>query len=143
MEDMFHIQVQDKLLGQDWLQSFATTILDSKYKWTDVADVVDKQTHLNIHQKADLLQVLCKNKKMFNVTLGVYLNKKVHIDIDPDAKPLHTRPYPVPHIHLSTFKKEAIKKLGIITQQQSKWASPIFIVPKKMVVSTGLATFVD
>ena len=45
MEDMFHIQVEDKLFGQDWIQSFATTILDSKYKWTDVAEVVDKLTH--------------------------------------------------------------------------------------------------
>ncbi len=50
MEDMFHIQVEDELLGQDWLQSFATTILDAKYEWTDVAEVVDKLTHLNMHQ---------------------------------------------------------------------------------------------
>lgn len=55
MEDMFHIQVEDELLGQDWLQSFATTILDAKYEWTEVAEVIDKLTHLNMHQKADLL----------------------------------------------------------------------------------------
>jgi hypothetical protein len=27
---------------------------------------------------------------------AVYLHKKVHIDIDPNAKPVHSRPYPVP-----------------------------------------------
>ncbi len=92
MEDMLHIQVEVELLGHDWLQSFATTILDAKYEWTDETEVVDKLTHLNMHQKADLLQVLCKNEMMFDGTLGVYPQKKVHIDIDPDAKPVHARP---------------------------------------------------
>jgi hypothetical protein len=92
MVDMFHIQIEDELLVQDWLQSFATTILDAKYEWIDIADAVDKLTYLDIHQKADLLQVLHENEKIFDGTLGVYLHKKVHIDIDPDAKPVHARP---------------------------------------------------
>ncbi len=33
---------------------------------------------------------------MFNVTLGIYPHKKVHIDIDPNAKLVYSRPYPVP-----------------------------------------------
>jgi hypothetical protein len=33
---------------------------------------------------------------MFNGTLGIYPHKEVHIDIDPNAKPKHSRPYPVP-----------------------------------------------
>jgi hypothetical protein len=52
MDDMFHIQVKDKLFGEDWLDCFATEILDEK---TDVAEVVKGLTHLNAHQKADLL----------------------------------------------------------------------------------------
>jgi hypothetical protein len=32
--------------------------------------------------------------------------KKVHIDIDPNAKPVHFMPHPVPRIHLKTLKKE-------------------------------------
>jgi hypothetical protein len=31
MEDMFHIQVEDKLFSEDWLKCFATEILDAKY----------------------------------------------------------------------------------------------------------------
>ncbi len=31
MEDMFHIQVEDKIFGEDWLECFATEILDAKY----------------------------------------------------------------------------------------------------------------
>jgi hypothetical protein len=29
MEDMFHIQVEDKIFGEDWLECFATEILDA------------------------------------------------------------------------------------------------------------------
>jgi hypothetical protein len=35
----------------------------------DVTDVVNKLTHLNAHQKADLLWVLHENSKMFDGTL--------------------------------------------------------------------------
>ncbi len=96
MENMFHIQVEDELFGEDWLKCFATEILDAKFERADVVGVVKRHTHLNAHQKADLLQVLQENDKMFDGTLGVYSHKKVHIDIDPNAKPLHSRPYPVP-----------------------------------------------
>jgi hypothetical protein len=55
MEDMFFIQTEDELLGEDWLNCYATKILDAQYKQMDVTDVVNKLTHLNAHQKADLL----------------------------------------------------------------------------------------
>ncbi len=96
MEDTFHIQGEDEIFGEDWLECFATEILDAKYEKTDIAEVVKGLTHLNAHQKADLLQVLQENNKMFNGTLGVYPHRKVHISVDPNAKPVHFRPYPVP-----------------------------------------------
>jgi hypothetical protein len=96
MEDMFHIQVEDEIFGEDWLECIAIEILDAKYEKTDVAEVVKGLTHLNAHQKEDLLQVLQENNNSFNGTLGVYPHKKVHIDIDTNAKPVHSRPYPVP-----------------------------------------------
>jgi hypothetical protein len=43
---------------------------------------------------------------MFDDFLNVYPHKKVHIDIDPNAKPVKFMPHPVPQIHLKTFKKE-------------------------------------
>jgi hypothetical protein len=69
---------------------------------------------------------------MFNGTLGVYPHKKVHIDIDPNAR--HSRPYPAPRIHLNTFKKELnhLVRVGVLAaQQESEWESPSFIIPKK------------
>jgi hypothetical protein len=71
---------------------------------------------------------------MFDDTLGVYPHKKVHIDIDPNAKPVHSRPYPAPRIHLKTFKKELghLVRIGVLAaQQESERASPSFIIPKK------------
>jgi hypothetical protein len=61
MEDMFDIQVEEELFGEDWLECFATEILDAKYERTDVGEVAKGLTHLNAHQKADLL--LCATGK--------------------------------------------------------------------------------
>jgi hypothetical protein len=55
MDNMFHIQVEDEIYSEDWLECFATEILDAKYERTDLAEVVKELTHLNVHQKADLL----------------------------------------------------------------------------------------
>ncbi len=75
MEDIFHIQVKDKIFGEDWLKSFAAEILEAKHEKSDVDDVIKGLTHLNAHQKADLPWVLQKNKKMFDETLNVYPKK--------------------------------------------------------------------
>jgi hypothetical protein len=71
---------------------------------------------------------------MFDGTLGVYPHKKVHVDIDPNAKPVHSRPYPVAQIHLKTFKTELdnLVRVGVLaSQQESEWVSPSFIIHKK------------
>ena len=82
----------------------------------------------------DLLNTLRAISMLFNGTLGIYPHKKVHIDIDPNAKPVHVRAYPLQHIHLSTFKGELdhLVDLGVLVpQRESEWASPSFIIPKK------------
>jgi hypothetical protein len=55
MEHMFHIQVKDEVFGEDQLKNFATKILEAKYEKADIAEVMKELTHLNAHQKADLL----------------------------------------------------------------------------------------
>ena len=55
MEDMFFVQTENELFDEDWLNCYTTGIFDAKDEWTDVTDVVNKLTHLNAHQKADLL----------------------------------------------------------------------------------------
>ncbi len=91
-------------------------------------------TNLNAHQKVELLRVLQEKDTMFNGTLGVYPHQKVHIDIDQNAKPVRSRPYLVPWIHLKTFKKELdhLVRIGVLAaQQESEWVSPSFIILKK------------
>ncbi len=61
MEDMHNIQLEDELFRKDWLQCYATHILDARYKFTDVKDVIDQLTHLNTQQKADFLQILMEH----------------------------------------------------------------------------------
>ena len=69
--DQFYIQVEDEVFGKDWLNCFATEILDAKYEFTDVADVVNQMNHLNQKQKDDILAILKKHQQMFDGTLGV------------------------------------------------------------------------
>jgi hypothetical protein len=144
MVDDFHIQVENELFGEDWLQNFAVVMLDAKYEYTAVRQVIDELTHLNMHQKADLLQVLEKHQKMFDGTLGVYPHKKFHIDIDPDAKPVHARPYPVPRVHLATFKKELdhLVKIGVLAPQGAIVIGLhlLSLLLRKMAEYAGLAT---
>ena len=90
--------------------------------------------YLNTQQKADLKQVLSEFTKLFDGTLGVYPHRKIHIELEPGAKPRHARPYPVPVIHMETFKKELIQlcEIGVLRPQgASKWSSPTLITPKK------------
>ena len=78
--------------------------------------------------------MLTKHSKLFSDKLGSYPHKKFHIDIDPEATPVHARAYPVPRIHLETFRNELnhLVELGVLQPQGvSEWASPSFIIPKK------------
>jgi hypothetical protein len=74
-EDMFDIQVEDELFGKDWPKCFATKILDIKYEKTHVAEVVKGLNHLNVHQKADLFQVLQENKRC-SIELLAFIHMK-------------------------------------------------------------------
>ncbi len=71
---------------------------------------------------------------MFGEALDIYPHKREHIDIDPNAKSVHSMPYPVSQIQLKTFKKELdhLVGLGILApQQESEWVPSSFITSKK------------
>ena len=64
----------------------------------------------------------------------MYPHKKFHIDTDQDARPTYSQPYSIPQIHMLAFKKELdhLVEIGVlIPQNESEWASPTFIIPKK------------
>eukprot|EP00957_Ditylum_brightwellii_P005195 396888-Ditylum_brightwellii.AAC.1 len=70
VEESYFIQLEDELFGKGWLHMYATELLDAKYEFTGVIDVVNRQDHLSQSQKDALLSVLQKHQQMFNGTLG-------------------------------------------------------------------------
>ena len=56
MEDSLYIQIEEKFLGGDWLDSFATEILDAKYEKADIGDFFNARPPLI--QKAPPTQIL-------------------------------------------------------------------------------------
>ena len=72
MEDSLYVQVEDDLFGEDWLNSFATTLLDAKYEKADILEVVNNQKQLNTTHRNDLFRILKKHASLFDGTLGVH-----------------------------------------------------------------------
>jgi len=127
--------------SNDLFEHFTAQILDAKYDSTTTQEVIDKQTHLNEYQKAELKKVLDKYGTLFDGTLGHYPHYKVNLKVDQSMKPVHAKPYPVPFLHQSTFKKELqhLCKIGVLREAPypTQWASPTFITPKRMVEYVG------
>ncbi len=128
-----NVNFEDDCLGNAYVNSFVTHILDTKYEQVNIHDVASDQEHLSLDQQKDLFNILSKHKNLCNGSFWVYPQMKVHIDLKPGAKPGHYCTYPVPHIHRQTFKKNLnhMVKLGILEPcGASEWALPAFIIPK-------------
>ena len=137
-EDSLYIQIEDELLGEDWLDSYATTILDAKYKKADILKTVNSQWHLNAGQRNDLFRVIKEHESLFYGTLGVCPHKQFHIELKPDHTLGSRLHYLVPRVHSEVFRRELnhLVKLGVVEPQGlSRWVSPSFIhntyIPKK------------
>ena len=112
----------------------ATEIDSAKYQRVEIDDVVAKAVHLTHEQQNDLTNLLNRFTRLFSGKLGHYPGDPVHIEIDPQAKPVHKRHYPVPRVHEQTFKQELerLVKIGVLERcGPSEWAAPTFIIPKK------------
>ena len=75
-----------------------------------------------------------KYESLFDGTLGDWKTKPVSFQLKDGSKPYHGRAFPVPKIHKEVLIREIERlcKLGVLErQQESEWASPSFIVPKK------------
>ena len=56
------------------------------------------------------------------------------IELRPDASPYHARAFPIPKAYtdMLKLKVERLEKAGVLKRvNQSKWAAPTFIIPKK------------
>ena len=58
----------------------------------------------------------------------------MHIKLEDGARPVYRRPYPVPVVHMETFRRELehLVQIGVLTPtRDSEWGLPTFIIPKK------------
>ena len=79
-------------------------ILDAKYKKADIEDLIKtRQDHLE--------EVSLQYDTLFDGVLKEYLGQPMHIDLQPDASSVYRRMYPVPQVHLATFKKDLLDHL--------------------------------
>eukprot|EP00957_Ditylum_brightwellii_P085131 6472813-Ditylum_brightwellii.AAC.2 len=75
-KESYSIQLEDELFGKDWLHSYAIKILNAKYEFTDVINVVNRQDHLTQSQKIALLSCYGSINKCFMVHLEGTLIRK-------------------------------------------------------------------
>jgi RNase H-like domain found in reverse transcriptase/Reverse transcriptase (RNA-dependent DNA polymerase)/Integrase zinc binding domain len=130
-ETSYHIEDPSPLAGE---ADRLSRINDAKYSKADLPEVVAAAKGLNIEQQQKLLTLLQKFEPLFDGTLGEWKNTAYHIDLKPDAKPYHAKPFAVPRAYESTFKKEVDRlcKIGVLKKvNRSEWAAPTFLVPKK------------
>ena len=85
--------------------NYVTALKEAKCEKVSPDEVAKQQTHLTEEQQQKLASVLRKHDKLFSGTLGCYPHMKVHLEVQPGAKPVHSRPHAVPKVNKEVFKK--------------------------------------
>ena len=109
-------------------------ILDAKYTKADLDEIVAEATELSKEDQDALLALLKKYESLFDGTLGRWKNEEYDIELKDDAKPYHSRAYPIPKSYEETLRMEVerLVKLGVLKKvNRSEWGAPTFIIPKK------------
>jgi transposase InsO family protein len=109
-------------------------IIESKYCPADLNKIVQECTHLTAEEQRQLLNLLQKFEGLFDGTLGTWNTEPIQLELkDPNVKPYHARPYPVPYSQEKRLKEE-IKRLcqyGVLRKiNDSEWACPMFTIAK-------------
>ena len=109
-------------------------IIESKYCPADLKKIVDECTHLTTEEQRQLLMLLKKYEDLFDGSLGTWKTDPIQLELkDPNVKPYHAKPYPVPYSQEKRLKEE-IKRLceyGVLRKiNNSEWACPMFTIAK-------------
>ena len=81
-------------------------ILDTNYQMYNLSKVVSIGEKLSNNEQSMLRHVLNKYEFLFDGTLRTWNTRPVNIEIQPGAKPYHSKPYPVPRAQEAVFRKE-------------------------------------
>ena len=116
-------------------EAYASPILDAKYGKVEIEEVIkDNCSHLSPDKQRQLRDMLLKHETLFDGVLKTFPGQPMHLDLVPGATPVYRRPYPVPQVHLETFKKELdhLVNIGVLSPvRDTEWGLPTFITPKK------------
>ena len=82
-------------------------IVEAKYSKADLLEVTNNCKTISENEQKLLLASLKKFEHLFDGTLGTWNAEPVDLELkDPNCKPYHARPYPVPHAHEQMLKEE-------------------------------------
>jgi Reverse transcriptase (RNA-dependent DNA polymerase) len=121
-------------MNNEDLENYVGQILESKYDKVSPAEVAAAQKHLITEQRKSIEILVTKYPRLFSGELGVYPGRKIHLEVEPGAIPVHARPYSVARLHLEVFKQELkrLVEIGVLRPcGATNWASPTFVIPKK------------
>eukprot|EP00804_Cyclotella_cryptica_P023912 CCRYP_010030-RA/>CCRYP_010030-RA protein AED:0.46 eAED:0.55 QI:0/0/0/1/0/0/3/0/182 len=85
-------------------------------------------------EQTKLLELLQEFEELFSGKLGDWDCKPVSLQLKEGAQPYHGWPFPIPKKHVEITKREVQRlcDIGVLKwQDNSEWASPTFIIPKK------------
>jgi hypothetical protein len=82
-------------------------IIESKYTPADLNKKFEEGTHLEKDEQRQLLKLLQKVEELFDGSLGTWKTDPVNLELkDPNVKPFHAKPYPVPYSQEKRLKDE-------------------------------------
>jgi transposase InsO family protein len=120
-------------------------ILDVKYAPADLEAIARESKHLTKHEQELLYKLLCKYAHLFDGTLGTWDVTPIDLELkEPEAKPSHAKPYPVPHSQEQKLREEVERLLALKVLRKinhSEWAAPMFTVMKKDQTLRSIADF--
>ena len=108
-------------------------ILDAKYKKASSHDIASTQDHLTPCEQDQLKELLHKYELIMDGMLGQWIREPYDIQLKSGAKLYHVKAFPVPRVHLKTFKTEieCIIKIGVLKKVNcSEWAVPCYLISK-------------
>jgi len=110
------------------------SIIDEKYSKQDLDSICNACNHISTPDKKRLHSLLMKYENLFDGTLGTWKTDPVQLELkDPEAKPYHAKPYPVPQAHEQALREEIARlvEYGVLRKvNRSEWASPMFTIRK-------------
>lgn len=136
MKDEVPVSMSERLSGEEEndLETYASQILEAKYDKVAPAEIATAQKHLTKEQRQSIEQLVATYPRLFSGELRTYAGKKIHLEVEPGATPVHARAYSVARVHLEVFKQELkrLVEIGVLRPcGATDWASPTFVFPKK------------